>query len=154
MRKLVLLGLALVMALGLWGCGSAAKIEFNAEDADLTYASDVIVENNPKNLGGWQSDAIVSFPLDLKEEKSYEVSLTFSRDANDSVELYFVGDSYDNEGTFAEAEATGGWDKYVTKSMGKVKLGPDDEFFEISGNTDIEQYIINLQKVVLTEVSE
>jgi hypothetical protein len=162
MRKQLSIAIIFCLALvALAGCGGA-KIKLLAEDADLFWAEDVILEPDkaPFNLGGWRSENIVAWTVEIPKEGSYDIELEYSRPGgyepapglvrifadDDEYELNFTADTTGKEGGEDD------WSVYKTKVIGGANLSAGTVVLEISPNYSDDSefdYFINLRTVTL-----
>jgi ankyrin repeat protein len=120
-----------------------------AENADLRSAPDVIVEGNPRNLGGWKVGNTVRFLFDVEKAGEYEVALTYSKQRSD-------GDRADLKIAAGEASITGplpvtgdNWSNYVEYDFGRLFLPEGQTFLEIESTRSGGGYVMNLRAVRL-----
>lgn len=153
-----IISVMLLAILLLTGCGGSAEISLKPKDADLGKSS-AILENNPENIGGWETGGSISFPLEIKKEGWYNVELDYSKEGSVlGVDLVFeAGDDLDGM-LVTWLDNTGGngdWSKYEKKTVGAVYLTPDIKSIALYAYDDFYgDHVINLRGMTLKSVNE
>lgn len=156
-----LLAAGLLFSLLLAGCGKT-EIKLLPENAILDDAPDVVLEPDkpPYNLGGWREDNEVVWKLDVPQEGTYRILISYSRPGREpttwgTVRLYGKGRE-DTELNFS-VRPTGkdnkDWSVYDVNDASGAHLKPGPLYLSIRPNFPDNyrgtEYFINLRSVTL-----
>ncbi len=131
------------------------------KDADLRYAPNVIVEPRtaPYNLGGWRSNNVIVFPVEIEEAGEYSINILYSKQALDGstgklgifATLSMEKNSFIHDSIFVELPTTGNnWSTYAEKTLGDIKLPQGKVFLAFWDQEEIaKQYVMNLRELRL-----
>lgn len=148
----------LLAAVLLVGCGGSATISLKPEDADLSNSS-AMVENDPKNIGGWETGGYVIFPIEIKKEGWYDIELDYSKEGSVlGTELVLeAGNELDGflSTWLASTGPNGDWSKYEKKIVGSIFIDTQTKALRLSAlNPLYGDHVINLRGVTLKQVDE
>ncbi len=142
----------------------ADSYELLAEDADISGASDLILEPDapPQNLGDWRQDAgnVAIFKFHVYAGGLYSVTLHCSRvePGTARARVYAVSDAGNDAGQFVTVpvDSTGDWANYAdAESDTLLRIPAGDVTLRIdSADTSIGGYLMNLRSVNLILMEE
>jgi len=153
MKKTIFL--AILTALFLVGCASApeggeekAAIKLRAKDATLQTTGNLVIENDGKNVGYWETteDQII-WELNVEQKGEYMVMATYSCDPQ------FPGSevAVDIDGTqltFTTRD-TGDWGNFTTEELGTISLEPGTYTVTVKALSVADRFVANLSTVRL-----
>jgi len=115
----------------------------------IIHGTTARIENRGPNVGYWTNpNDWVSWQVRVRDGGTYEVTLSYAcEDGYGGAEYAVRAGDHQLRGTI---EATGGWDKFVTVSLGLLELKPGKQMVKVVPVRLPHGVVMNLKEIVLT----